>query len=76
MSSIEFEDSADFVQSLARGLSVLRAFNHGLPSATLSEVAQRANLSRAVARRSLLTLLHLGYVGHRGPLFYLTPRGP
>jgi len=74
MSSIEFEDSADFVQSLARGLSVLRAFNHGLPSATLSEVAQRANLSRAVARRSLLTLLHLGYVGQRGRLFYLTPR--
>jgi IclR family pca regulon transcriptional regulator len=41
MSRADFEDSADYVQSLARGLSVLRAFNHGLPSATLSEVAQR-----------------------------------
>ncbi|MCC6506075.1 MAG: Pca regulon regulatory protein [Alphaproteobacteria bacterium ADurb.BinA280] len=74
MSRADFEDSADYVQSLARGLSVLRAFNHGLPSATLSEVAQRAGLSRAVARRSLLTLLHLGYVGQRGRQFFLTPR--
>jgi len=74
MNPVDFEDSADFVQSLARGLSVLRAFNHGLPSATLSEVAQRAGLSRAVARRSLLTLQHLGYVGQRGRQFYLTPR--
>lgn len=69
-----FEQSADYVQSLARGLRVLRAFDHELPDASLSQVAQRSGLSRAVARRLLLTLQHLGYVGSRGRSFFLTPR--
>jgi IclR family pca regulon transcriptional regulator len=70
----EFEDSADFVQSLARGLSVVRAFDREHPALTLSEVAARVGLARAVARRCLLTLQHLGYVGLRGRSFYLLPR--
>ena len=74
MASTAFEDSADYVQSLARGLQVLRAFDRELPSASLSEVAERTDLSRAVVRRSLLTLQHLGYVGSRGRSFFLTPR--
>ncbi len=69
-----FEESPDYVQSLARGLSVLRAFGHDLPSPSLSEVAVRTGLSRAVARRSLMTLQHLGYVDSRGRSFFLTPR--
>src|SRR4249920_3421134 len=69
-----FENSPDYVQSLARGLLVLRAFDHDHPSSTLSEVADRAGLSRAVVRRSLLTLQHLGYVAVRGRQFSLTPR--
>lgn len=74
MTSKPFEDSADYVQSLARGLQVLRAFDRELPSASLSQIAERIGLSRAVARRSLLTLQHLGYVGSRGRSFFLTPR--
>ncbi len=74
MTSKPFEDSADYVQSLARGLKVLRAFDRDLPSPTLSQVAERTDLSRAVVRRSLLTLQHLGYVGSRGRSFFLTPR--
>jgi IclR family pca regulon transcriptional regulator len=74
MASEPFEDSADYVQSLARGLQVLRAFSHDLASPSLSQVAERAGLSRAVARRLLLTLQHLGYVGSRGRSFYLLPR--
>jgi IclR family pca regulon transcriptional regulator len=74
MASESFEDSADYVQSLARGLQVLRVFNHDLSSPSLSQVAERAGLSRAVARRLLLTLQHLGYVGSRGRSFYLMPR--
>lgn len=70
----EFENSPDYVQSLARGLLVLRAFDHDHPSSTLSRVAERAGLSRAVVRRSLMTLQHLGYVAVRGRSFYLTPR--
>jgi IclR family pca regulon transcriptional regulator len=72
--STPFENSPDYVQSLARGLQVLRAFDHDHPSSTLSGVAERAGLSRAVVRRSLLTLQHLGYVALRGRSFYLTPR--
>lgn len=69
-----FEDSPDYVQSLARGLSVLRAFSRDQPSASLSVVAERTGLSRAVARRNLLTLQHLGYVDLHGRSFFLTPR--
>lgn len=74
MADEPFEDSADYVQSLARGLSVLRAFSRDLPTPSLSDVANRTGLSRAVVRRSLMTLQHLGYVGQRGRQFFLTPR--
>ena len=69
-----FDESPDFVQSLARGLQVLRAFDHTLPEASLSEIAERTGLARAVVRRNLLTLQHLGYVSARGRMFALTPR--
>jgi IclR family pca regulon transcriptional regulator len=69
-----FDESPDFVQSLARGLQVLRAFDHTLPQASLSEIAERTGLARAVVRRNLLTLQHLGYVSARGRMFLLTPR--
>ena len=69
-----FEESPDFVQSLARGLSVVRAFDREHPALSLSEVAARVGLARAAARRCLLTLQHLGYVGQRGRSFFLLPR--
>ena len=69
-----FDESPDFVQSLARGLQVLRAFDHTLPQASLSEIAERTGLARAVVRRNLLTLQHLGYVDSHGRQFLLTPR--
>jgi len=62
-----------FVQSLARGLAVIRAFDNHNPRMTLSEVAQRTGLSRATARRFLLTLAELGYVRTDGRTFELTP---
>lgn len=61
-----------FVQSLARGLAVIRTFDAHHAQMTLSEVAQRAGLSRATARRSLLTLVELGYVRTDGRTFSLT----
>lgn len=69
-----FEESADFVQSLARGLQVIRTFDGDHPSLTLTEVAERTGLAKAAARRSLLTLQHLGFVEVRGRQFLLTPR--
>ena len=58
--TVEFAGGPDYVQSLDRGLAVIRAFDAEHAAMTLSEVAVRAALSRAVARRLLLTLAHLG----------------
>jgi IclR family pca regulon transcriptional regulator len=63
-----------FVQSLARGLSVITAFDADHPAMTLSEIAGRTGLSRATARRFLHTLVELGYVRFDGKQFALTPR--
>jgi IclR family transcriptional regulator, pca regulon regulatory protein len=63
-----------FVQSFARGLSVIRAFGPKTREMTLTEVADRTGLTRAGARRILLTLQHLGYVAANDRKFYLTPR--
>ena len=63
-----------YVQSFARGLEVIRSFSAQAPQQTLSEVAARAGLTRAGARRILLTLQQLGYVETDGKLFTLTPR--
>ncbi len=65
---------SDFVQSLERGLSVIRSFDHDHPELTLSEVAVRTGVTRAVARRFLLTLAELGYVRSDGRFFSLTAR--
>jgi IclR family transcriptional regulator, pca regulon regulatory protein len=63
-----------YVQSFARGLAVLRSFGSAAPEQTLSEVAERTGLTRAGARRILLTLVHLEYVETEGRLFRLTPK--
>jgi IclR family pca regulon transcriptional regulator len=62
------------VQSLERGLAVIRAFDAQRPELTLSEVAKICDLTRAAARRFLLTLADLGYVRSDGRFFSLTPR--
>ncbi|GAB3179900.1 IclR family transcriptional regulator C-terminal domain-containing protein [Nesterenkonia halophila] len=72
----------DYVQSLARGVDVIRAFTGGPEGASstssaglsLAEVTERTALSRATARRFLVTLADLGYVVRRGGRFELTPK--
>lgn len=64
----------DFIEALARGLDVLRAFDGQRPVLSLSEVAQRAGLARPTARRILLTLAELGYVRSVDGGNSLTPR--
>ena len=63
-----------FVQSLERGLAVIRAFDEQHPELTLSDVARSTGLTRAAARRFLLTSCDLGYVRSDGRRFSLTPR--
>ena len=60
--------------TLAKGLTVMRAFSGERPAMTLSETAAVAELTRATARRILRTLTALGYVAQNGRQFSLTPR--
>ena len=64
----------EFLQSLARGLAVLTALGSRRGGLALTEVAQVTGLSRATARRSLITLTHLGYAAAEGRIFRLLPR--
>src|SRR6266700_7262365 len=66
--------NSDFVQSLDRGLAVIRAFGPDRERLSLSEVARGTGLTRAAARRFLLTLVKLGYVRNDGREFSLRPR--
>ena len=65
---------ADFIQSLERGLAVIRAFGAEHPKLSLSEVAASTGLSRAAARRFLHTLVNLGYMRADGSQFSLRPK--
>jgi IclR family pca regulon transcriptional regulator len=67
-------DDRDYVNSLARGLNVIRAFNRSRPSMTLSEVAKRTGINRAAARRFLITLVREGYAETDGKYFRLRPK--
>ncbi len=67
-------EKSNFLNSLANGLAVLTTFDAQSPSLTISEVASRTNLTRASARRILLTLADLGFVSQRGSSYSLTPR--
>jgi IclR family pca regulon transcriptional regulator len=66
--------SSDFVKSLDRGLAVIRAFGPDRERLSLSDVAKATGLTRAAARRFLLTLVSLGYVRSDGRMFSLRPR--
>lgn len=63
----------EYLNSLARGLAVLRTFSKEKPEMTLSEIASQTELNPAVIRRCLNTLQHLGYVGKKDKLFLLRP---
>jgi IclR family pca regulon transcriptional regulator len=65
--------ATDFVESLDRGLRLLRAVGERTAPMTLSEIAVASGLPRATARRILFTLQHAGYVSSDGKQFALTP---
>ena len=64
----------EFIQSLERGLGIIRAFGPHAPEQTVSELASTTGLTRATARRFLITLIELGYVESDGRIFRLTPK--
>ena len=63
-----------FVEALARGLSVIRAFSRERSSMTLSDAARFTNLPKPTVRRVLLTLVDLGYAETDGRVFRLAPQ--
>lgn len=75
MTSSEVDDRpAEFVEALAKGLAILECFDATHAEMTLSDVARRVGLSPAAARRSLITLQTLGYVGQKDKRFHLRPK--
>jgi len=64
----------DWIAGLDRGLRLIEAFDETHPRLSASTAARRTGMTRAAARRYLLTLQHLGYVESDGKLFWLTPR--
>ncbi|SMF89470.1 transcriptional regulator, IclR family [Azospirillum oryzae] len=68
------EKPVEFVEGLAKGLAVIEAFDADHGEMTLSEVARRIDASPSSARRSLLTLMALGYVGQKNKRFHLRPK--
>ncbi|HYX03949.1 MAG TPA: helix-turn-helix domain-containing protein, partial [Reyranella sp.] len=67
-------NAADFSEALARGLSVINAFDNQRRQMSLSDVARTVDLPRATVRRALATLVSLGYLEAEGRLFRPTPR--
>ncbi|MCW1931407.1 IclR family transcriptional regulator domain-containing protein [Pararhodobacter zhoushanensis] len=65
---------AGFVEALAKGIAILESFDASHSEMTLSEVARRVDVSPAAARRGLITLIELGYVGQNAKRFHLKPK--
>jgi IclR family pca regulon transcriptional regulator len=65
---------ADYIAGLAKGLAVLESFDTERQRLNASQAAERAGLTRAAARRHLLTLTYLGYLDSDGQSFWLTPK--
>jgi IclR family pca regulon transcriptional regulator len=70
---IPAESDPDFMESLARGLRVIRAFGDGQHEQSIAEIARRTELSRAAVRRCLHTLTALRYARSHGRMYELTP---
>src|SRR6202007_69696 len=65
---------ADFIEGMAKGLAVLESFDTERQRLNATLAAQRAGITRAAARRHLLTLAHLGYLETAGSWFWLAPK--
>jgi IclR family pca regulon transcriptional regulator len=67
-------NKADFIEGMAKGMAVLESFDTERQRLNATLAAQRAGLTRAAARRHLLTLAHLGYLETDGSYFWLAPK--
>lgn len=65
---------ADVIEGMVKGMAVLEAFDTERQRLNATLAAQRAGITRASARRHLLTLHHLGYLESDGHFFWLAPK--
>ena len=65
---------ADFIEGIAKGMAVLESFDTERQRLNATLAAERAGLTRAAARRHLLTLTHLGYLETDGSYFWMAPK--
>jgi IclR family transcriptional regulator, pca regulon regulatory protein len=65
---------ADFIEGIAKGMAVLESFDTERQRLNATLAAERAGLTRAAARRHLLTLAHLGYLETDGSYFWMAPK--
>jgi IclR family transcriptional regulator, pca regulon regulatory protein len=66
--------SADFIAGMAKGMAVLESFDTERQRLNATLAAQRAGITRAAARRHLLTLAHLGYLETDGSFYWLSSK--
>jgi len=64
----------DFIEGIAKGMAVLESFDTERQRLNATLAAERAGLTRAAARRHLLTLAHLGYLETDGSYFWMSPK--
>lgn len=65
---------ADFIEGMAKGMAVLESFDTERQRLNATQAAERASLTRAAARRHLLTLAHLGYLDTDGKFYWLSAK--
>lgn len=65
---------ADFIEGMAKGMAVLESFDTSRQRLNATQAAERAGITRAAARRHLLTLAHLGYLESDGSHYWLSPK--
>lgn len=68
------EKKEELLDSLSKGLALLRLFASEGAGQTIQDVAEKLDVTRAAARRLLLTLLHHGYIAQNGKHFAVTPK--
>jgi IclR family pca regulon transcriptional regulator len=67
-------NKADWIEGMARGMAVLESFDTERQRLNATLTAQRTGLTRAAARRHLLTLAHLGYLETDGQYYWLSAK--
>ncbi len=67
-------NKADWIEGMARGMAVLESFDTKRQRLNATLTAQRTGLTRAAARRHLLTLAHLGYLETDGQYYWLSAK--